>query len=678
MQLLNFTIIKLTISLILGILLGFYCNLSVFYSLLVCLFLLLILGISYFINKARNKKNILFGTLSLITFFFIGILTTTLHNQKNHLQHYTKHIDNGLNSNLTTTFKVREVLKSGNFHNKYVINFKSIDGKKVTGKSLLNIQKDSTKTLLKVDDVVLTNTLIKDLIPPLNPNQFDYKTYLRKQQIYHQLYTTNEDLIILNRDRITVFGYASQLREIINLKLKKYNFKPDELSIINALILGQRQDISKEIYNSYTQAGAIHILAVSGLHVGIVLLILNFLFKPIQRIKNGEKIKIIIVVILLWCFAIIAGLSASVTRAVTMFSIVAIGMNLKRPSNIYNTLAISIFVLLLFKPTFIFDVGFQMSYLAVFSIVWIQPLLYNLWNPKLFIVDKFWQIFTVTVAAQLGVAPISLYYFHQFPSLFFISNLVIIPFLGFILGFGILIIALTLLNGLPQFLASVFGYFISLMNGFVMFISKQEDFLFKHISFGLLSVISSYVLIVALVKLYKNKSYKYHTLALLSIALFISVLIFNKYTNSTSEFLVFHKSRFSLIGFKQNTELKLHHNLDSFTLANNKLVTNYKIGNSIDKFKNDSIKPIYKINNNWMLVVDSLGIYKTSFKTDYVLLRNSPKINLSRLIDHLEPKLIIADGSNYKSYQERWLETCVKKEIPFHQTSKKGAFIIQY
>ena len=400
MQLLNFTIIKLTISLTLGILLGFYCNISVSISLLVCLFLLLILGISYFINKARNKKNILFGTLSLITFFFIGILTATLHNQKNHLQHYTKHIDNGLNSNLTITFKVREVLKSGNFHNKYVINFKSIDGKKVTGKSLLNIQKDSTKTLLKVDDVVLTNTLIKDLIPPLNPNQFDYKTYLRKQEIYHQLNTTNNDLLILNRERTTVFGYASQLRETINFKLKKYNFKPDELSIINALILGQRQDISKEIYNSYTQAGAIHILAVSGLHVGIVLLILNFLFKPIQRIKNGEKIKIIIIVILLWCFAIIAGLSASVTRAVTMFSIVAIGMNLKRPSNIYNTLAISIFVLLLFKPTFIFDVGFQMSYLAVFSIVWIQPFLYKIWSPTLFIVNKFWQIFTVTVAVR--------------------------------------------------------------------------------------------------------------------------------------------------------------------------------------------------------------------------------------------------------------------------------------
>ena len=235
MQLLNFTIIKLTTALVLGVLLGFYCNISVEKVLFSTLLLLLLLGISYLINKTRNYKTILFGTLSLITFFLIGILTTTLHNQKNHLQHYTKHIDNELNSNLTITFKVREVLKSGNYHNKYVINFKSFDGKKVTGKLLLNIQKDSTKTRLKVDDVVLTKTIINDLIPPLNPNQFDYKTYLRKKQIYHQLYTTNNDLLILNRERTSVYGYASQLRETINIKLKKYNFKPDELSIINVI-----------------------------------------------------------------------------------------------------------------------------------------------------------------------------------------------------------------------------------------------------------------------------------------------------------------------------------------------------------------------------------------------------------------------------------------------------------
>ena len=677
MQFLNFTVIKFTLYLVLGILFGYYYPIDVSVSVSICLLLTLALGVTYFINKNSIKKTIVFGTLTFITFFFIGILTTTFHNQQNHLQHYTKKISDEFSSNLNITFKVREVLKAGNYHDKYVINFKSIEGIDVTGKSLLNVQKDSTKTSLKVDDVVLTKTIIRDLIPPLNPNQFDYKDYLQKKHIYHQLYTTSAELLILKREKNSAFGLAAQLRETINLKLKKYNFKPDELSIINALILGQRQDISKEIYDSYTQAGAIHILAVSGLHVGIVLLILNFLFKPIERFKHGTIIKTIIIVILLWCFAVIAGLSASVTRAVTMFSIVAIGMNYKRQTNIYNTLAISMFVLLLFKPNFLFDVGFQMSYLAVFSIVWIQPLLYKLWSPKLFLVDKFWQIFTVTIAAQLGVFPISLFYFHQFPSLFFISNLVIIPFLGTILGLGILIIVLVLLNSLPQFLASTFGYVISLMNDFVTFISKQEAFLFKHISFGILSVISSYILIIAIVKLYQKISFKYVSFALLSIALFISVLIFNEFNVSTSEFLIFHKSRYSIIGIKQNKNLILHHNLDSLFYLNDNLVVNYKVGNSIKDIKTDSIKSIYKINDKLLLVVDSLGAYRTSFKPDYVLLRNSPKINLNKLIDHLQPDLIIADGSNYKTYQERWLETCLKKELPFYQTSKKGALIIK-
>ena len=677
MQFLNFTVIKLTACLILGILVGHYCNISIYTFSIFCLISVILFGITYLINKNTQKKTIVFGILTFITFFFLGTSTTVFHNLENHSEHYTKHFDNNLNSSLNITFKVREVLKPGNYHDKYVINFKSIDGKSVTGKSLLNVQKDSTKATLKVDDVVFTKTEIKDLNPALNPGQFDYKSYLKKQYIYHQLYTTNDELLVLKQDKTTVYGFAAQLRENINLKLKKFNFNPNELSIINALILGQRQDVSKEIYESYTQAGAIHILAVSGLHVGIILLLLNFLFKPIEKIKHGEKIKIIIIVFLLWCFAIIAGLSASVTRAVTMFSIVAIGMNLKRPTNIYNTLAISIFILLLIKPSFIFHVGFQMSYLAVFAIVWIQPILYKLWNPKLTIVDKFWQIFTVTISAQLGVVPISLYYFHQFPSLFFISNLVIIPFLGFILGFGILIIALALLNILPQFLASTFGYVISLMNNFVTFISKQEAFLFKNISFGILSVITSYILIFALVKLYQKRSYKNVSFGLISITLFISILIFNKHNSSTNEFIVFHKSRFSLIGFKQNDNLTLHHNLDSITYSKDKLVINYKVENSIKNIEADSIQSIYKINDKLLLVIDSLGVYKTSFNPDYILLRNSPKINLSRLINHLQPDLIIADGSNYKSYQERWLETCLKKELPFHQTGIKGAFIIK-
>jgi len=179
--------------------------------------------------------------------------------------------------------------------------------------------------------------------------------------------------------------------------------------------------------------------------------------------------------------------------------------------------------------------------LAVIAIVWTQPLIYKLWSTKLFIVDKFWQILTVTLAAQLGVVPISLYYFHQFPSLFFVSNLVIIPVLGFILGFGIFVIVLALLNALPQFLATSFGAIISLMNDFVSFISHQESFLFKQISFGILSVLASYLLIVALVKLYQKKTYYRIIFSLISIAVFISVLIFNRYDTATNMLLILNR-----------------------------------------------------------------------------------------------------------------------------------------
>ncbi|MCB0444089.1 MAG: ComEC/Rec2 family competence protein, partial [Gelidibacter sp.] len=463
----------------------------------------------------------------------------------------------------TITFKVTEVLKSGNYYDKYIVDILKINQVSTSGKTLLNLQKDSTQTSLNVDDVLVTTSGLKDLIHPLNPNQFDYKNYLEKQHIYHQIFTEYRFLLYAKSSTKTIFGIAADLRKTINNKLKTYHFKPDELALINALLLGQRQDISADIYNSYTKAGAIHILAVSGLHVGIILLLLNFVFKPIEYLKHGKTIKIILVLLCLWCFAIIAGLSASVTRAVTMFSIVAIGMNLKRPTNIYNTLAISMFLLLLLKPMFLFDVGFQMSYLAVIAIVTIQPMLVKLWTPKWKLQTLFWDVFTVTLAAQFGIIPISLYYFHQFPGLFFVSNLVIIPVLGVILGLGIIIIVLALTHLLPQWLADIYGFIISIMNDFVRWIAQQERFLFKDIAFNMLQVVTAYLVIIGLVAVFKKINFQRLSFLLIAILLFQSVLIFGKYHNKTNEFIIFHKSRYSLIGNKTDAKLTIASNFDS-------------------------------------------------------------------------------------------------------------------
>ena len=679
MKLLNFTIIKLTFCLIIGIVLGYFISVNLTSLIYINITLLSTLGIGLFIVKSQSRQSAWFGVLIFITTVSIGALTVNIKTQRNFKNHYSKQQIITIDTNYTINFRIREVLKPSLYHNKYIIDILGLNTKKVSGKSLLNVQKDSTKANLKVDDILITNSNFKELNAPLNPNQFNYKNYLHKKYIYHQLTTTNSELLKTSSKKNTLFGFASQLRERINKNLKLYNFKDDELSIINALLLGQRQDISKDIYDSYTQAGVIHILAVSGLHVGIILLLLNFLFKPLERFKYGKYIKILLLVILLWSFAIIAGLSASVTRAVTMFSIVAVGINLKRPTNIYNTLAISMFLLLLIKPTFLFDVGFQLSYLAVFAIVSIQPILYKLWKPKLKIIDYLWQIFTVTLSAQFGVIPASLYYFHQFPGLFFISNVVIIPFIGFILGFGILVIILSLLNTLPSFISNLYGSIIGLMNDFVAWVSHQEQFLFKNISFGIIEVIVSYMFFIALVNIYKKRSYRTVVLFLVSILMIQGAFIYNKHKTSTNEFIVFHKSRNSMIGIKQKNRLLIHHNLDNTSIDKNRIVTNYKIGEHIVKTDFDSLQSIYKLNTKNLLIVDSLGIYNVkSFKIDIVLLRNSPKINLKRLIDSLQPELIISDGSNYKTYQERWSKTCEVQKTLFHQTSIKGAFVYNY
>ncbi|WP_452229766.1 ComEC/Rec2 family competence protein [Lacinutrix sp. MEBiC02404] len=671
MRILNFTVIKLSACLCIGIVLAYSIVIPLTWSLYNALLHFLLLTISLFLSRKQFIKTIWFGVLVCFTTISIGIVSTNMHNPKHFKKHYT-HLKN---TPKQITFRIKEVLKPGNYNTKYVVDILKAEDESVTGKALLNIKKDSLQKKLEVDEILITTEGFQEISQTLNPNQFDYKNYLEKQYIYHQIYARTENLFRVSDTKHTLVGYASLLRNTINKQLKKYPFKPDELSIINALILGQRQSISTGVYTNYVNAGAIHILAVSGLHVGILLLLLNTLFKPLESIKKGKLVKTIIILILLWCYALLAGASASIIRAATMFSIVAIGMHLKRPSNIYNTLAISIFFILLFKPLFLFDVGFQLSYMAVLAIVAIQPILYKIWKPRFWLADKLWQITTVTIAAQFGVLPISLFYFHQFPGLFWLSNIVVIPLIGIILTSGILVIILALLHALPQFIADGFGSIIRFMNTFFEWIASKEQFLFQGISFNILYVLTSYLILLALVRIYVKKSFYSLVFLCLSILSFQIAIMYTKYENSKDAFIVFHKSRNTVIGLKRNKMLKIFHNLDSIT--SNKTLVTFATANYVESTTTDTLQDLFFFQNKKILLVDSLGIYTIkSIKPDYVLLHNSPKINLERLIDSLKPKAIIADGSNYKSYVARWEKTCKKRKLPFHQTGKKGAFIL--
>ena len=670
-RLLKYLPLHFLVFLILGIGIQFYTQIWILGFLKLFLFILLLIISLIFL---RNKKGI--TCISIILFFFIGISAVYVQdarNFKNHYRHFSK-------AETKVVLKISKVLKSGFYQDKYVAEVIQIDTTKTRGAVLLNIQKDSIKALLTIDDQILVNTTFKTVSPSLNPNQFNYKRYLARQGIHHQLLIKSTQFLKLSSTTNFLVGISEKFRNNIQQSLLKHNFKRDELAVVSALLLGQRQDISRELLADYAGAGAIHILAVSGLHVGIILLILSFLFKPLEQFKNGNYVKAFCIVLLLWMFAFIAGLSASVVRAVTMFTFIAIGQSLQRKKVVTFSLISSMLFLLIINPMFLFNVGFQLSYLAVFGIIWVQPKLVAIYSPRFLISKKVWQLITVSMAAQVGILPLSIYYFHQFPGLFVLSNLVIIPFLGAILLGGILIISISLLKVLPAFLATAYGAIISLMNSFVSWVAAQEQFLFQEISVSFLMMLGCYLFIFLGILLLIKKTPKRFIYFLVAILLVQSIYFFEeKMANEKATFLVFHKSRFSIIGKRVGKQINIQHNLDSVQLRNMKAVKPYLIAEHIKDTQKVNFKNYIRFKEQDILIVDSLGVYQlTKLQHPIVVLQYAPKLNLERLIQTLKPSLIITDGSSYKSYIKQWQEIALKNQVPFYDTGKKGAFVLEY
>jgi competence protein ComEC len=314
-----------------------------------------------------------------------------------------------------------------------------------------------------------------------------------------------------------------------------------------------------------------------------------------------------------------------------------------------------------------------MSYAAVIAIVWIYPIVQKLWYPKSKPLRYVWQLLSVSVAAQVGVLPISLFYFHQFPGLFFVSNLLIVPTLGIILGTGIIVIFLSLINQLPVHLARIFNEMISYMNTIVAWVARQEDFIFKDISFDGIQLLLAYFLIVTLILLLGQVNYKRLMFVLSSLLFIQGYTVFKAYASSQkSEVLVLHQTKNTIIMERIGSEANVY---TSNSNAAKNPVTDIKVGERIATVRHDTIVNSYLVRGKSFLVLDSLGIYPLEKKVETVLLTQSPKINLDRFISTTNPRQIIADGSNYTSNIERWKATCLKRKIPFHYTGEKGYYV---
>ncbi|GAB4409341.1 MAG: hypothetical protein OHK0053_36150 [Microscillaceae bacterium] len=305
------------------------------------------------------------------------------------------------------------------------------------------------------------------IVPPLkNPAGFDYKSYLYFQNIYHQHFVRAGQFAILPIERPGagyLYGLALQLRAQGREILQKYIRDPAAQATALALLLGVKDQLDEDLRQSFAGSGLMHILAVSGLHVGIMMLILNYLLQGLKTWRGGQYWFFISASGLLFLYAFVTGLSPSVLRAVLMFSLVLAAKTFRRRGLIYNNIALSAFILLLYNPFLLWSISFQLSYLAVLGIVYLQGKIYRLWALRNYWLDKAWELTSVSLAAQVATTPLSLYYFHQFPNYFILANLLVLPLLGVVLCGGM---AFLFLSGLP-YVGEGLGWIVGNMMAFI-------------------------------------------------------------------------------------------------------------------------------------------------------------------------------------------------------------------
>ena len=323
-------------------------------------------------------------------------------------------------------------------------------------KILIYLSKSLSVGEVKPGDILCFNGMPELIENDGNPYEFDYRRYLNNRKIGYRIFLKETQFHFLNGyTQLNIYRRALIFRAKLIENLDRSGIEHENVHLISSISFGARDEVDKETIQSFTNTGVIHVLAVSGMNVGLIFVILDFLFRFLKSGRAGYLLHTLIMLSGIWSYALITGMSASILRAAMMFSFVVMGTTLQRNSNIFNSLAVSAFLLITWDPTIIRDVGFQLSYAAVLSIVVIQPFIYKQLYFKTWLNDKTWLLLSVTFAAQIGTLPFTLHYFHQFPVYFWLANLMVIPLVTLILYLSFVVVFLFFVSG---FLTSVFAW----------------------------------------------------------------------------------------------------------------------------------------------------------------------------------------------------------------------------
>ncbi|HCT30010.1 MAG TPA: hypothetical protein DIW31_04620 [Bacteroidales bacterium] len=560
--------------------------------------------------------------------------------------------------------------------------------------------RDSLACDLRYGTLLAVNLTPHEVLQQGNPEQFDFKKYLSDRGVRLTAYVQQNQWIKVGYDGNALKRVALDFRIRLMSLFKQYGLSGDELAVASALTLGYQDLLDDELRHVYSSSGAMHILAVSGLHVGVLYVLLSFLLTFLDKRTITRAIKVVVLLCFLWFFALLTGLPTSVQRSALMFSFLVVGDFFSRKSNIYNTLAASAFVLLIINPYNLFNIGFQLSYLAVLSIVFFYPYVYRLIYVKNWALDKIWSLIAVSIAAQVGTFSLTLFYFNQFPNYFLLSNLIAIPLSTIALYLAVLLIIVSPVQFISVYVGKALSITISLLNHGLEFVEKLPFSVSDGFNISSIQMLILFLLILVLTLFLVTKYGRYLIIVLSLFVILLGLNFISKIKKSyLKEFVVFNIGKSSLVSFRSGNKLvfvdtdsskrTFGEKYDFFTKGYISKVCNRADVEVINPF---DAKVAPKINSTQFALQHGVTIFNFDKKliaitydksldgfesrswvdVDYLVIN---QFYPSTIFNYLNPKMVIVDSSVSKYKVMEIALKCRHDGIPCYIVSTHGAFI---
>jgi len=455
--------------LIIGIILQWQFQFPAKLSWFVFSFFVLLLFTGFLLQGfARFRWNALSGVAVAFVFLSLGSLLTWYKD----VRHNSAWFGNYYNEPGLISVRLTEspAEKTNSYRSIANVTSVEVEGRTIstTGYLVVYFQKDSFVAGLEEGSQIVFSKPLQEIKNAGNPGGFDFKRHSIFQGITHQIYLKPGEFVVLSEKNKNVLANILDLIRKKTLNTLRKNIPGEkESGLAEALLIGYKNDLDKDLVQSYTNTGVVHIIAISGMHLALIYWLLSQICRPLKNRRGLKWIFPLLVISGLWLFSLIAGAQASVVRSAVMFTCIVLGESISKKSSIYNTLAVSAFILLCHDPFWLWDVGFQLSYAAVLSIVIFMKPIYNWFYIKNKTLDFIWKLNAVSLSAQLLTTPFSIYHFHQFPNFFLLTNFVAVPLSSIIVLGEIFLCAISFIPFLASMAGKILSWFIWLMNSYI-------------------------------------------------------------------------------------------------------------------------------------------------------------------------------------------------------------------